>query len=589
DWGWNTSVKDQGYMGACWTFAFGEAFETALLRATGIQYNISQNYLQNLQIRYSDFGTLTSDEGGVDYMSLASALGWLSVNEEDDEYDEVGKLSVFVDSPNKIRLHDAYFIMPNSDNYVEDVKKAILNYGAVSVAYASSNAEPYFNEKTSAHYVNKSLSPNHAVAIVGWDDNYKADNFLITPPGDGAWIVKNSWASDWGDNGYFYISYYEKSFFELDQDTGIRYPFTACIFTNTIDYHVNYQTDLNGLYDFDSNYTQYSNKFIAEYDDLIAGVGTYFNQSGIDYSFDIYVNNNLTHSQSGKSEFAGYKTIILSKYIPVKVNDTFKVVFKSNALPYGGFSRTHYVPGISFVSTDGSTWTDISLKRKTVCLKVYTVSDDSKITENSNISVEYGAQSYFSVKVVTSDGHAVSGTSVGLSINGKNVNVTTDDEGIAKLEINEAPGIYTLTTVYNNQSYENKVTVKLNSQNFKVVSKNIAVDYAGGSYFTVKVVSGDGKVAVGGESVIFIFNGDAVTVKTDKNGIAKIKITQTPGKYTIKTVFNGKTYTNKVTVKQVLKASKVTVKKTAKKFTLKTTLKINGKMDKGKTVTIKFN
>lgn len=167
---------------------------------------------------------MTSDEGGVDYMSLASALGWLSVNEEDDEYDEVGKLSVFVDSPNKIRLHDAYFIMPNSDNYVGDVKKAILNYGAVSVAYASSNAEPYFNEKTSAHYVNKSLSPNHAVAIVGWDDNYKADNFLITPPGDGAWIVKNSWASDWGDNGYFYISYYEKSFLNRTkiQESDIR-------------------------------------------------------------------------------------------------------------------------------------------------------------------------------------------------------------------------------------------------------------------------------------------------------------------------------------------------------------------------------
>lgn len=115
-----------------------------------------------------------------------------------------------------------------------------------------------------------------------------------------------------------------------------------------------------------------------------------------------------------------------------------------------------------------------------------------------------------------------------------------------------------------------------------------AVDYAGGSYFTVKVVSSDGKVAVGGESVIFIFNGNAIIAKTDKNGIAKIKITQTPGKYTIKTVFNGKTYTNKITVKQVLKTSKVTVKKTAKKFTLKATLKINGKLVKGKTITFKF-
>lgn len=383
DWGWITPVKDQGLMGACWTYAFGEAFETALLRATGIIYDISNNYMQNLQIRYSDFGDLDGDEGGSVYMALANVLSWLSVAEEDDEYDEVGKLSVFIDSPNKIRLQDAYFIMLNSDNYVDDVKKALLNYGAVSISYASSG-EPYFNEKTSAHYMNKTLLPNHAVAIVGWDDNYKADNFLIAPPGDGAWIVKNSWASDWGDEGYFYMSYYEKSFFTPDPQTGIIYPFAACIFTNTIDYHVNYQTDISGLYDFDSNYAQYSNEFTAEYDDLIAGVGTYFNQSGIDYSFDIYVNNNLAHSQSGISEFAGYRTIILSKYIPVKVNDTFKVVFKSNALPYGGNSRSHYVPGMSFASADGSTWTDISLKGKTVCLKVYTVADDTKIINNKD-------------------------------------------------------------------------------------------------------------------------------------------------------------------------------------------------------------
>jgi predicted outer membrane repeat protein len=589
DWGWITPVKNQGAMGACWTFSFGESLETALLKATGIQYDISQNYMQNLQIIYSVFGNLFSDEGGVNYMPLANVLSWLSVGEKEEEYDEVGKLSVFVDSPNKIRLLDAYFIMPNADNYVEDVKKAILNYGAVSVCYASSDDAPYFNENTFAHYTNESLPSDHAVAIIGWDDNYSANNFLITPPGDGAWIVKNSWGSNWGDEGYFYLSYYEKSLVTPDSDTGIIYPFTACIFTNTIDYHVNYQTDLSGLYDFDSNYTQYSNEFTAEYDDLIAAVGTYFNQSGIDYSFDIYVNNKLTHSQSGISEFAGYRTIILSKYIPVKVNDTFKVVFKSNALPYEAYSRNHYIPGMSFVSADGSTWTDITLKRKTVCLKVYTVADDSKITENSNILVEYDNQSFFSIKVVTADGHAVSGASVGFTINGKTIDVTTDNEGIAKLEIVEVPGTYVVTTVYNNQSYKNNVTVILGSQNCKLIAKDIAVDYAGGSYFTVKVTSRDAKVAVSGESVIFIINGKTTTVKTDKNGIAKLKITDVPKKYTVTSIYNGKTYTNKVTVKQVLTASKVTVKKTAKKFTLKAKLKINGKLVKGKTIIFKFN
>ncbi|MEE1134829.1 MAG: hypothetical protein UHW60_08670 [Methanobrevibacter sp.] len=83
------------------------------------------------------------------------------------------------------------------------------------------------------------------------------------------------------------------------------------------------------------------------------------------------------------------------------------------------------------------------------------------------------------------------------------------------------------------------------------------------------MVSSDGKVALSDESVIFIINGKTITAKTDKNGIAKFKITEIPKKYTVTSIYNGKTYKNTVTVKQVLKAYKATVKKTAKKFTLK--------------------
>ena len=501
DWGWFTPVKNQGIMGACWAFAFAESLETALLKATGIRYDISENYMQNLQIRYSEFGTLQSNEGGFLYMAMANALSWLSVGENDDGYDEVGKLSVFVDTANKIRLQDVYFIMPNADDYVADIKKAILNYGAVSITYAYANDAPYFNVNTSAHYTNESLPSTHAVAIMGWDDNFSKDNFLIAPPGNGAWIVKNSWGSDWGDKGYFYLSYYEKTFFVPDSDTGVIYPFVACIFSNAINYHVNYQTDLSGLYDFDSNYTQYCNEFTADYDDLIAGVGTYFNQSGIDYSFDVYVNNNLVYSQRGISEFAGYRTIVLNKYIPIKKGDKFKVVFKNNNLPYQAFSRQHYIPGMSFVSADGTTWKDITLENKTVCLKVYTVTDDSKIINNKDVSVDYDGGKYFSVKVVTADGHAVGA----------------------------------------------------------------------------------------GAGVKFTINGKTSIVKTDSNGIAKIKITHVPGKYAVKITYNGKTYSNKITVKQVLTSGKLTVKKTAKKFTLKTKLKINGKLVKGKVIKFKFN
>ena len=96
-------------------------------------------------------------------------------------------------------------------------------------------------------------------------------------------------------------------------------------------------------------------------------------------------------------------------------------------------------------------------------------------------------------------------------------------------------------------------------------------------------------MAASGISVKFTINGKTTTVKTDKNGIAKIKITDVPKKYTMTTTYNGKSVKNTVTVKQVLKAKKVTVKKTAKKLTLKATLKITGKLVKGKKITFKIN
>ena len=577
DWGWVTPVRDQGHMGACWAFGTFGAIESAVLRYLGLEIDGSENNMQDTSLQYYRYGTKGMVEGGSILSGALYALSWFGViYSEDDSYDEFGKISPIIAINNSIHLQDVVFIPPRknvTDNNL--LKEAIIKYGAVGISYYAEQSTPEYNPATGAQYCNVNKGLNHGVTLIGWDDNYSASNFLITPPGDGAWIFKNSWGGDQGNDGYYYASYYDVNF-------ATHIESVAFVLENAVEYNMNYQMDIGGVVTF-KQADEYANEYLAFADDLIAGIGTYFNASGVDYIVEVYVNEVLKLNQSGTSPFYGFHTIKLDSYIPVKKGDFFAVNIKSTAVPILIESRQHYPEGLSVYLMNG-TWVNASDNNTVCAIKVYTVADDSHVIDNEDISVDYAGDKYFSVKVVTADGHAVAGTSVGFAINGKTINATTDCEGIAELEIVEVPGTYV-----NNQTYENNVTVKLDSKNCKAVAENIAVDYASGSHFTVKVVSSDGKVAVAGESVIFIFNGDAITAKTDNKGIAKIKITQTPGTYTIKTVFNGKTYTNKVTVKQVLKTSKVTVKKTAKKFTLKAKLKINGKLVKGKLITFKFN
>ena len=358
DYGWVSPEKVQGDNDDCWAFATAASVESALLKSTGVLYNISQNYAQKLQLKYARNGDLRISSTGFGYSGLGYALSWYGVLPMDDIYDDRGMAADTDLKDSRIHLQDAMIILGGRSDTINLIKQAILKYGSVSIQMILGSTE--VDIPTTGENISIFDHEIHFVSVVGWDDSKK---ILIYKDSLGG-FSEVAYDSPLLDNDKYAI---------VPQNAAIAY-----IFENDIDYHVNYQSDLTALTGFDGNYAYYSNEFTSKYTESVGAVGTYFNESGIDYSFDVYVNGEKVYSQSGVSEFAGFRTIKLDEYVPVKANDAFKVVFKSNALPYQAYSRQHYIPGMSMVSADGETWNDITLENKTVCLKVYTVADDEK-------------------------------------------------------------------------------------------------------------------------------------------------------------------------------------------------------------------
>ncbi|WP_405290284.1 C1 family peptidase [Methanobrevibacter sp.] len=447
DNGFVTSVKDQQSGGNCWAFAGIGVLESCILKASGDNIDLSEENMKNLAALYSDYGwEMNTNEGGILDMTMAYLLSWRGpVLESDDRYDDKSYLSPILNST--MHVQNVKFIKRTSYTDNDAIKEAIYKYGAVGTGIYFDY--DYFNNETSSYYGEITISTNHAVTVVGWDDNYSKDNFVKTPLGDGAFLVKNSWDTDWGNDGYFYVSYYDTSFARIG-DPEASYTF---ILNDTIKFDKNYQYDIIGKTDYfisDCDEIWYENIFNSTDDEFLAAVSTYFEKS-CNWDLYIYVNDILKLSKNGTGE-CGYYTIDLGEYIALKNQDTFKIVFKINAAD-SSFpiceksvsTKDLYGSGVSFFSFDGVNWTDLYTyngkssshiySSQLACIKAFTFLDEIKSSIYLNISKKDCNPIDIVADVVNQYGNLVTGGNVTFNVNGKDYSVKVVN-GIAKLTLN---------------------------------------------------------------------------------------------------------------------------------------------------------
>lgn len=382
DEGYVTPVKNQQNGGNCWAFAILSTLESAILKASGNSLILSEENMKNLAAIYSHYGwSMNTNDGGYDDMGLGYLTSWLGpVLESDDEYCDFTVLSEVLDSI--LHVQNIVFLERTGYYDLDSIKNAIRDYGGIYApiyiyAYRDSATGKYVQCYRGNH------ACDHAVVLVGWDDNFQ----IPGAPGRGAWIAKNSWGSDWGNNGYFYVSYFDESCLKLgEKDGGI-----AFIFNDTIKYDKNYQYDIAKTdYFFNTTKTVwYKNVFTATDNEYLAAVSTYF-EKNTHWELTVTINDVQAIAKSGDSH-AGYWTLDLGRLIPMNAGDVFEIMFKITVDGDAGvpiseaISLNHcfYHENISYISYDGRTWRDMfnitweypdhTYESQVACIKAFTI------------------------------------------------------------------------------------------------------------------------------------------------------------------------------------------------------------------------
>ncbi|GLB32146.1 hypothetical protein LAD12857_40690 [Lacrimispora amygdalina] len=383
------AVKNQGSLGTCWAFASLQALEARLLPEESFDFSEDHMSLNNGFF-------IPQEEGGEYTMSMAYLLSWQGpVLEAEDPYGD----GISPKGLKAVKHVQEIQMIPGKD--YEKIKRAVLRYGGVqsSLYTAMNGAESQsasYNEEASAYCYIGSEPPNHDSVIIGWDDGFSRENFNVPVNGDGAFICMNSWGDGFGDQGFFYVSYY-------DSNIGMN----NIVYSEVEDpgrYDRIYQSDLRGWagqLGYGSDTVWFSNVYEAEESQYLKAAGFYATAPHTSYEIygvrktgkesDIIDGNEFDRKiflTNGEFENAGYYTVSFDKKtkkeLKLKKGERFAVIVKITtpdtvhpaAIEYDAGDGRTFVDlsdGEGYISPDGRVWERVEEKQNcNLCLKAYT-------------------------------------------------------------------------------------------------------------------------------------------------------------------------------------------------------------------------